>query len=140
MSDSIKLELLTPSKQVGCFDVSSVLLPGVKGYIGVGLNHTPFMSMLGVGALSFDLVDGSSSQPYYISGGVLKVESNRVCVLVETIEQASSIDSARAQQACDRADTHLGAIKPSTDVNRALFALKRAQSRLTLANLKQEKT
>jgi len=89
---TFKLEVITPDRVViSADDVTSVVAPGVEGYLGVLANHSPLMTALKIGRLNFKRADGSVKE-MAISGGFMEVHNNTVTVLAEAVEQDDEID------------------------------------------------
>ena len=59
-----------------------MVAPAWDGMVGVLPGHAAFITLLGHGELAIDL-PGGGSEKYYVAGGVLKVESDDLTVLVE---------------------------------------------------------
>lgn len=130
---TFKLEVITPARVVfSKDDVTSVVAPGVEGYLGVLANHAPLMTALAIGHVDFKRVDGSDDE-MAISGGFMEVFENTVTVLAETAELASEIDLQRAEAAVKRAEERVAAHSPDVDMDRAQAALHRAMNRLNVA-------
>jgi F-type H+-transporting ATPase subunit epsilon len=54
MPDTLILEVVTPERRVVRDSVSSVQVPGLTGYLGILPGHTPLLTELGIGALSYE--------------------------------------------------------------------------------------
>ena len=81
-----------------------------------------------------------SEQILAIGGGFLEVRPDAVVILADSAERAEDIDEARAMEARKRAERLLAERgKPDTDTALAEMALRRALSRLTVAESKAEK-
>ncbi len=130
---TFKLEVITPSRVVFSEDdVTSVVAPGVEGYLGVLANHAPLMTALAIGHIDFKRVDGSADE-MAVSGGFMEVFENTVTVLAETAELKEEIDLERAERAVRRAEERIAAHGPDVDIDRASAALQRAINRLNVA-------
>jgi F-type H+-transporting ATPase subunit epsilon len=130
---TFKLDVITPDRVViSADDVTSVVAPGVEGYLGVLANHSPLMTALEIGRLDFKRADGSVKE-MAISGGFMEVHNNTVTVLAEAAEQADEIDLERAERAAKRAEERLGVRDKNIDIERAQAALQRALNRLEVA-------
>lgn len=130
---TLKLEVVTPARVVFSEDdVTSVVAPGVEGYLGVLANHAPLMTALAIGHVDFRRADGTSDE-MAISGGFMEVYENTVTVLAETAELASEIDLHRAEEAVKRAEERVASQDPEVDMERARIALMRAVNRLNVA-------
>jgi F-type H+-transporting ATPase subunit epsilon len=73
----MKLEVLSEKGVLVSKEVSSVILPGLEGSFGVLPDHTPFLSILTKGHLTFFAPDETSMD---IEGGFVEVRNDRVCV------------------------------------------------------------
>jgi len=130
---TFKLDVITPDRVViSADDVTSVVAPGVEGYLGVLANHSPLMTALKIGRLNFKRADGSVKE-MAISGGFMEVHNNTVTVLAEAAEQAEEIDLERAERAAKRAEERLSTRDKNIDIERAQAALQRALNRLEVA-------
>ena len=134
MAESFQLEIVTPEKQVVSETAEEVQIPGKNGYLGILPGHAPLITELDVGEISYRM-DG---QPHYLSvaWGFAEVLPTKVTILAEAAERPDEIDVARAQEAKKRAEERLKSQDPSTDYERALNALKRADVRLDVAGKK----
>lgn len=133
MSDEILLEIVTPEKLAFSGKVERVTIPGTEGQFGVLKGHTPFLSFVDIGELSF--VKEGKRFYYAVNTGYAEVASNKVTVLVETAESADAIDKERALRAKERALSELSRITPAAmeDYERVKVALMRAIARLNVA-------
>ena len=52
-SDTFTLEVVTPERAVVRESVAEVQVPGREGYLGILPGHTPLLTELGIGALSY---------------------------------------------------------------------------------------
>jgi len=101
MADKLKLEMVTPYKRVLSEDVDEITAPGFIGELGILPDHTPLLTTLKVGELSYK--KGNEVFHIAVNWGYLEVEKETVTVLVDTAERADEIDLARAKAALQRA-------------------------------------
>ncbi len=83
-------------------DVDQVNVPGTEGDMGILLDHSPLISTLRPGQLSYEK-DGEEVA-LIVSDGYIEVTNNRVTVLAETAEFLNDIDHARAKEARKKAE------------------------------------
>lgn len=131
MAATFVLEIATPEKLVLRQAVSEAQIPAANGYLGVLPEHSPLLSELGIGELSYS-ADGVTKK-MCVAGGWVEVLPDYVRVLADRAENADEIDVARAQKALERAEGRLNQTGGDIDVARALNAMKRAQVRLAAA-------
>jgi len=134
MAVNIKLEVVTPEKEVVNDMAQIVMAPGNLGEFGVLSGHTPFMSSLKTGALHYR--DKSGKDQYvFVSGGFAEALPDKVTVLAESAERLEDIDLERAKAAMERAEKRLAEdrAKEKVDSARAKAALERALARIKIA-------
>ena len=131
MAGNIRLEVVTPEKDVVKEDVQIVVSPGSMGEFGVLIGHTPFMTTLKTGPLKY--IDAGGKERFvFVSGGFAEALPDKVTVLAESAERRKDIDQARALAAKERAEARIAQAKEDLDFARAKAALERALYRLRL--------
>lgn len=132
MADKLKLEMVTPYKRVLSEEVDEITAPGFVGELGLLPGHTPLLTTLKVGELTYK--NGNEVFHIAVNWGYLEVEDDTVTVLVDTAEAADEIDLARAKAALGRAEDALKAL-PQEDKKYMVMeaALQRALIRIQVA-------
>jgi F-type H+-transporting ATPase subunit epsilon len=131
MADKLQLEVITPERLVLREAVDEVTLPGLDGELGVLPEHTPLISQLQTGALTYR--KSGEKRSLHVSGGFAEVLPDRVSVLTDVAEAAEDIDAERAKRSRERAEKRLQG-GGEIDVNRAQLKLQRAVTRLDVAS------
>ena len=131
LPQKIALDVVTAERRVFTDEVDEVVLPGSVGYLGVRPGHTPLLTGLGTGVLSY--WKGGAEYRLAVSLGYAEVLPDRVEVLAETAELPDEIDAERAGASADRARQRLSAADAAIDLERAQKALERAMNRLSVA-------
>jgi len=132
MAENLKLEMVTPYKQVLSEEVDEIVMPGQMGELGILPGHTPLLTTLKVGEFSYR--KGGSSFHVAVNWGYVEVEEDTVIVLAETAEPADEIDMARAKAALGRAEEALKKLDPEDKDYRIMeAALERAMIRIQVA-------
>ena len=132
MADKIQLEVVTPERQVLGEAVDMVTVPGLNGEMGILPGHTPMISQLKTGVLSY-VQDNRTSQ-LHVSGGFVEVRDDRVSVLAEVAERPEEIDAAGARATRERVEKQLSGWSGSEDdLELAKTELARSEVRLQLA-------
>lgn len=132
MAEKLKLQLVTPYKKVLAEDVDEVTAPGTVGELGLLPGHTPLLTTLKIGELSYK--KGSESFHVAVNWGYLEVEEDKVNVLVETAEPADEIDLERAKAALGRAEEALKKLSQEDKQHKIMeAALERAMIRIQVA-------
>ncbi|MBF8251024.1 MAG: F0F1 ATP synthase subunit epsilon [Deltaproteobacteria bacterium] len=105
MAETILLEIVTPDRLVLSEEVDEVTAPGVEGEFGVLPGHTPFLTTLKVGELTYR--KGKEVHHMAVSWGYAEVTPKKVTVLAEAAEVAAEIDIERAKAAMEKAEKEL---------------------------------
>lgn len=133
---SFHLSIVTPEETVFDETVTSIVVPGAKGYLGVMAHHAPLISPLVPGKLSVTLQNGTEVV-MAISGGFIEVAGNKATILADATEMADEIDKKRAQDALERARKRLHDAAHgdhSWDLERATAAFHRAKNRIRIVD------
>ncbi|PSL45773.1 ATP synthase F1 subcomplex epsilon subunit [Salsuginibacillus halophilus] len=129
--ETMIVDVVTPDGHVYNGDVNMVSARAQSGELGILPRHIPMVAPLSVGSVR--LKDGSNVKLVAVSGGFIEVRSDRVTILAEAAEMPSDIDVARARAAKERAERRVAASQEEVDFKRAQLALKRALTRLEVA-------
>lgn len=133
MADKIQLEVVTPERRVMAEPVDMVTVPGLGGELGILPGHTPLISQLQTGVLTY--TQEGKSFPLHVSGGFVEVRDDHVSVLAEVAERPEEIDAARARQSRERLEKQLNAWTGSEeDLEEAKAELERSVVRMQLAS------
>jgi F-type H+-transporting ATPase subunit epsilon len=126
------LEIVAPSRQVVRSEhVDEVIAPGSEGEFGVLPGHTPFLTTLKVGMLSYR--EGTEWHHLAVDWGYAEVGPDRIVVLAEGADRAADIDIAEARMAKERAEKMLGEKLEEKDYEKARVELMRAMIRIQVA-------
>jgi F-type H+-transporting ATPase subunit epsilon len=132
MADKLNLEVITPERLVLREEVDEVVAPGLTGELGILPDHTPLISQLKTGVLSYR--QGNQNRRMHVSGGFIEVASDSVSVLSDVAEKPEEIDVGRAQRAKERAERRLASRGEDIDFDRAELKLQRALTRIQVGN------
>jgi F-type H+-transporting ATPase subunit epsilon len=128
----LTLEVVTPARFLLREDVDDVVAPGEEGYFGVRPGHTPFLTPLGAGEITYRR--GAESSRLTCFWGFAEVLPDRVNILAEIGELAEKIDVARAEAAKARAEAALKAVREEPGYSEATRDLVKALTRLAVAH------
>src|SRR5215211_5148072 len=107
MAEKIQLEVVTPERRVLAEPVDMVTVPGLGGEMGILPGHTPLISQLQTGVLTY--VQEGKSYPLHVSGGFVQVRDDHVSVLANAAELPEEIDAASARLSRDKLEKQLNA-------------------------------
>src|SRR5580704_5715170 len=131
MADTFQLEIVTPEKMVVHDVAEEMQIPGKDGYLGILPGHAPLITELAVGEITYR--KGSHTHYLSVASGFAEVLPDKVTVLAETAERPEDIDTKRAQEAKQRAESKLATSRTEEDFQRTAADLKRADIRLDVA-------
>jgi F-type H+-transporting ATPase subunit epsilon len=132
LPDHLHLEIVSADRSLVKEDVDEVQIPGSEGYLGVLPGHTPLLTTLHVGQLSYR--QGQEMHYLSIAFGFAEIQPDRVTVLAQIAERADEIDVTRAEAAKKRAEDRLAKPTIDMDFERARIALMKALIRLQVAS------
>ena len=96
----MKLTIVTPEKIVlDSASVKELLIPGIKGEIGILPGHAPLVSTLGSGVLKYCLSNEEKGfQEIAVSWGYCEVQADTVVVLAESAETKVALDEQKVRK------------------------------------------
>jgi F-type H+-transporting ATPase subunit epsilon len=78
----MKVDIVTPDKNIFSGEADSLVLPGADGSLGVLKDHAPLIATLKKGEVK--VIDSlKKEQAFGINGGVVEVLKNKVIILAE---------------------------------------------------------
>ena len=136
---TLHLEIVTIERKVFDDHVNMVVAPGAEGVLGILPRHTALITSLNYGELQIKR-DGQDDEFFAIGGGVIEVQPHHVIVLADSAERADEIDSARAEEARQRAEALLArAREEEIDFATAEAALRRSVLRLKVSERRRRR-
>jgi F-type H+-transporting ATPase subunit epsilon len=129
---ALQLDVITPERRLLSEQADSVTVPGLGGELGILPGHTPLISALQTGVLSY--VQGGTTRRLLVSGGFVEVNNDRVSVLADLAEFPEEVDAARARAEREEAERQLGGFTGTPEELADVRArLDRATTRLQLS-------
>lgn len=129
----LKLEIVTPEKQVIDAEADYITLPTASGEAGILPDHAPMISALTPGVLSY--TNKSAHERIVVSSGFAEVSSDTVSVLVDSAETADQINVEAAKsdrEAAEKAIASAGLVDAEAAAD-ARETLDLAEARLQIA-------
>ncbi|MDY2891503.1 MAG: ATP synthase F1 subunit epsilon, partial [Succinivibrio sp.] len=99
---AFQLEVVSGVGSLYSGKVKSVRVTGSEGELGIRYGHTPLLTTIKTGLVSFIDVNDNEDQ-IYLAGGVLEVQPETTTILADTALRADDIDEAKAKEAIDAA-------------------------------------
>ena len=137
MAHTIKVDIVSAEGQIFSGEAAMVFVPAVQGEIGIAPRHAPLLTALKAGEVRVQTPDGEEHD-FYVGGGMLEIQPQRVTVLADTAMRAKDLDEAAALAARQRADEMLRERGEEISVADAEAEVARAVEQLrTIARLRK---
>lgn len=124
----MSIRVLTPDRVICSTKAEEVILPGLTGQVGILDGHASLITALDTGLLRIKLAEKWT--PIILSGGLAEIESNQVTILVNDVEELSSIELDEATKALENATLAIENAETSKSRLDASIQLKKATARL----------
>ncbi|MEW6140665.1 MAG: ATP synthase F1 subunit epsilon [Thermodesulfobacteriota bacterium] len=108
MAEKFKVELVTPKGVLLDKEVEEVVAPGIMGEFGVLIGHTPMLTFIKPGILSY--LEDNKFTKFVVGRGFCEVLRDSVSVLVDEAYPAEEVDTAAAQEEVSTLERELAAI------------------------------
>ena len=105
MTDTLKLEIVTPEAKIYSEEVEMVTLPGSEGELGIYPNHVPLMTQVHAGEIIVNR--GSTEEVLAVGEGFIEVTGDHVAILTDNASNSTDIDEAAAEEARAKAENRL---------------------------------
>jgi len=129
MAETIHVDIVSAEGELFSGEASLVVAPGTLGELGIHPRHAPLLTTLKPGNVRIQ-VDGQEEQVFYVGGGALEVQPNRVTVLADTAARAKDLDEAEAEHAKQRAEELVRTRTDKREIAEAQGELLRAIAQL----------
>ena len=129
MPKTLRLNLITPQAQLlNALEVESVVLPALKGEMGVLPGHVPMVVQLGFGSLRYK--QQGKEEVFAVLGGFAEVLHTEVNVFAEGAGLAGEINEEEEKQKIKRAKESLSRKDADIDFELAELEIKQAIARM----------
>jgi len=129
---SIQVDIVSAEGEIHTGTAAMVFAPASMGEVGIAPRHAPMLTTLKPGEVRVQDAEGNE-QSFYITGGLLEIQPNRVTVLADTALRGDQLDEAAALAARDEALKALEGVAGDTDLKRAQAELAEAEARYRAA-------
>lgn len=131
MAITTHLDIVSAEREVFSGSVEMLVASGEVGELGIVPGHAPLLTHLRPGEVRI-VHQGGKEELFYISGGLLEVQSRSVTILADAIERADNIDEAAALAAKAHAEKALASADKEVDYSKAVAELARAAAQIRL--------
>ena len=128
---TIQVDIVSAEGEIFSGPAAEVDAPASEGSIGIHPRHAPLLTLLKAGEVRVKTPDGTEHF-FFVGGGALEVQPNKVTVLADTALRAKDIDEAAALAAKQRAEEALKDRAGAIDHAEALAELARVAAQLRI--------
>lgn len=105
MSDTLRLEIVTPQATAFSEDVHMVTLPAIEGEMGIYPNHMRLITQIIPGEIV--VTKDGTNRSFAVGEGLVEITATRVSIVTDMAIQAEQIDEAMVEAARERAAARL---------------------------------
>jgi F-type H+-transporting ATPase subunit epsilon len=128
---TIQVDIVSAEGELFSGPAAAVFAAASQGDIGIYPRHAPLLTLLKPGEVRVQ-PPGGDEQHFFVGGGVLEVQPNKVTILADTALRARDIDEAAALAAKQRAEEALRDRSGRITLAEAQAELARAAAQLKL--------
>ena len=104
--NTIHVDIVSAEGEIFSGAASMVFAPGSQGELGIAPRHAPLLTLLKPGEVRVLTADGAE-QHFFVGGGAIEVQPNKVTVLADTALRAKDLEESAALAAKQRAEEAL---------------------------------
>ena len=132
MEGRLTLTVVTPERAVVAgARCDEVTLPGLDGDLGILPAHTPLITLLGIGLVTYR--DGSRKTSVAVRGGFAEIAGDAVRILADEAAPKDTIDAAKAAQEKAAAEGRRADVVGDEQLDAVNADAKFAEARLAVA-------
>jgi F-type H+-transporting ATPase subunit epsilon len=125
---SLNVRVITPDRVVYDAQADELILPSSTGQLGILTNHAPLLTALDIGVMR--LKTSGKWISIVLLEGFAEVEKNKVTILCNGAEEASSINATSAQTELEKATFKVEEAATKKEKIEATIELRKAKARL----------
>jgi F-type H+-transporting ATPase subunit epsilon len=130
-ANTIHVDIVSAEGELYSGDAAMVFAPASQGDLGIAPRHAPLLTLLKPGEVTVQTPEGERHH-FFVGGGALEVQPNKVTVLADTAIRAKDLDEAAAMQAKQRVEDALKDKTGHINQAEALAELARLTEQLKL--------
>ena len=116
MARKLGLTIVTPERALlDAAPCSEVALPGERGELGILPAHTPLITLLGIGLVSWK--DGASRGALAVRGGFAEISGDVVRILADVAATKETVDPEAARRDQEAAEARRAAVTSEAELD-----------------------
>ena len=131
MASTINVDIVSAEGEIHSGVATMVFVPAIQGELGIAPRHAQLLTMLKPGEIRVQTVEGEELS-FYVGGGALEIQPQRVTVLADTAIRAHDLDEAQAMAAKQRAEEAMKGTIDEMSLAEAQAELLRAAAQLKM--------
>ena len=131
MAESLRFEVVTPSRRVMEGRAREIRIPGALGELGILPGHTELLTSLGTGEVRW--FDGDTTGRMVVQGGFAEVQPDAVTVLASIAETVDEIDLEAARATLAEAQEKLKTVS-AEEFDEVDSQVRLAEARISAAS------
>ena len=131
MANTINVDIVSAEGAIFSGVAAMVFVPAVQGEIGIAPRHAPLLTTLKAGEVRVQMPDGEE-HGFYVGGGALEIQPQRVTVLADTALRARDLDEQAVLAAKQRAEEALREKGDEISIAEAQAELVRAVAQIRM--------
>jgi len=131
MAHTINVDIVSAEGEIFSGQAAMVFVPATQGEIGIAPRHAPLLTTLKAGEVRVQTPDGEE-HGFYVGGGALEIQPQRVTVLADTALRARDLDEAAVLAAKQRAEEALREKGDEVSIAEAQAELVRAIAQIKM--------
>ena len=135
MSEKFRVEVVTPKGVILDKEVEEVVAPGIMGEFGVLIGHTPMLTFIKPGILSY--LEENKFTRFAVGSGFCEVLKDSVTVLVDEAFAADQINASEAAAEVTALEQQMAGIDSAAnpeEYEKTLNRLKVAKAKVSLVS------
>ncbi len=138
MAMTVHCDIVSAEEEIFSGLIEFVSVTGSLGDLGIYPGHAPLLTELKPGPVELRK-QGGEQDIFYVSGGFLEVQPNKIIVLADTALHAADLDEAAALEAQKHAEQAMGDKQGEFEYSRAATQLAEAAAQLrTLQQIRKK--
>ena len=104
MAMTIHVDVVSAEKLLYSGIAEFVIVPGVRGELGVYPRHAPLVTKLKPGSVRIKVPDQIEEELIYVNGGLVEIQPDVITILSDTGIRGKDLDEAKALEAKQAAE------------------------------------